>query len=82
VFVFQEIRSDHLRIHDDTAVVFNRSHTPDEEDALEEPIEGDDLCDVKREEFDGRESCENHPENEKRKHQALAKIFMLINRRK
>jgi hypothetical protein len=52
ILVLQEVWSDNFVVHHDTAVVLDWRHTPDEEDALEEPVEGDHLCDVEREELD------------------------------
>ena len=59
--MFQEIWPDNFVIHDDTSIIFDRSHTPDEECAFNKPIERYDFCDVKWEEFKGWERSENHP---------------------
>lgn len=60
ILMFQEIRPDDFGVHNDTAVVLDRSHAPHEEDALEEPVEGNHLCDVQREKLDHWESGENY----------------------
>lgn len=59
--MFQEIRSNDFVVHDDTAVVFDWSHAPDEEEALQEPVEGNNFGDVKREEFKNGETGEDDP---------------------
>lgn len=48
-------------IYDSDTTHLNRSHTPNEENALDEPIKRDNFRDVKREKFNSRECCENHP---------------------
>ena len=60
-FVLQEVWSNNFVIHDDTSIVLDWSHTPDEESTLQKPVEGDYLCDVERKELDCRKCSENHP---------------------
>lgn len=62
--MLQEVWSDDLVVHDDAAVVGDRSHAPDEEDALEEPVERNHLRDVEREELEHREDGVDHPVGE------------------
>lgn len=59
--MLQEVWPDHLGVHDDASIVGDRSHAPDEEDALEEPVEWNHLGDVQREEFEDGEACVDHP---------------------
>lgn len=59
--MFQKVRTDDFVVHDDTAVVFDRGHAPDEEDALQKPVEGNNFGDVQREELDGREHGKDDP---------------------
>lgn len=59
--MFQEIRADDFLVHHDASIVLDRSHAPDEEGALDEPVEGDDLADVQREEFNDGEASEDDP---------------------
>lgn len=51
-------------VHDHAAVVLDGGHAPDEEDALQEPVEGNNFANVKREELDGREHGEDDPVSE------------------
>lgn len=59
--MFQEIRSDDLLIHHHTSIVGNWSHAPDKENALDEPIERNHFCDVKREKLKHREAGVDNP---------------------
>jgi hypothetical protein len=62
--VLQKVGADDFVVHHDTAVVLDRGHAPHEEDALEEPVEGNHLCDVEREEFDDGEGRKDYLEVE------------------
>ena len=61
--MFQKVWPDDFVIHDDTSIIFNWCHTPDEENAFNKPIKRYNFCDVKWEEFKGWERSENHPVN-------------------
>jgi hypothetical protein len=45
--MFQEVWSDDFVIHDDTSIIFDGSHAPDEECAFNKPVERYDFRDVK-----------------------------------
>lgn len=59
--MLQEVRSDDFAVQDEAAVVGDRSHAPDEEDALQEPVEWNHSGDVQREELKDREASVDHP---------------------
>lgn len=59
--MLQEVWPDDFGVHDDAAVVVDGRHAPDEEDALQEPVEWNHLGDVQREELEDREAGEDHP---------------------
>ena len=59
--MFEEVWSDEFVVNHDASVILDGSHAPDEENALDQPVEWDDLADVEREELDDREGRENHP---------------------
>lgn len=48
-------------VADNRSIVLDRSHAPDEEDAFQEPVEGDDPGDVEREELEDREHGKDDP---------------------
>lgn len=61
ILMFQEVWSDDSLVHDNAAVVLDWSHTPDEEDALKKPVEGNHFCNVEREELKNWEGRKDHP---------------------
>lgn len=69
--VLQEVWSDDFIIHDVASVAFNGSHQPDEEQALDKPVEWNNFSDIEREELDGTEAAKDDPVN---------KPFLIIGR--
>lgn len=59
--MFQEIRSDDFRVHNNASIVLDWSHAPNKEDTFQEPIEGNNSSDVKRKELNNGENCKDDP---------------------
>lgn len=63
-FVFLEVWQDDLVVHDGRSVVLNWHHAPDEEDALQQPVEGDDLHQEEGEMLEHRQNTVDDPVGE------------------
>lgn len=63
-FVFLEVWQDDLVVHDGRSVVFDWHHAPDEEDALQQPVEGNNLHQEEGEVLEHRQDTVDDPVGE------------------